>query len=108
MNKNELKEGIIHSLKTKGIAYTYTNTGREDDRVLINPDWVALHSNPMCIIDINDNVVAINKQPLVFKNRLVAEGALMTLQLIYPQEASAFIIDEYSNDRKVNEFKVGK
>lgn len=107
MNTN-LQEGIKHSIKTKGIAYTYSNSGKEGDRVLINPDWVALHSEPMCIIDINNSVVAINGEQLVFKNRIVAEGALMTLQLIYPEKTASFIIDEYSKDKKITELKVGE
>lgn len=107
MNK-DLQEGIKHSIKTKGIAYTYSNSGREEDRVLINPDWVALHSEPMCIIDINNNIVTINGEQLVFKNRIVAEGCLMTLQLMHPKETASFIIDQYSKDKKITEFKVGE
>lgn len=107
MNTN-LQEGIKHSIKTKGIAYTYTNTGQEKDRLLINPDWVALHSEPMCIIDINNSIVSINGEQLVFKNRIVAEGALMVLQLMHPQETASFIIDQYSKDKKITEFKVGE
>lgn len=107
MNTN-LQEGIRHSIKTKGIAYTYSNSGKENDRVLINPDWVALHSEPMCIIDINNAIVAVKGQQLVFKNRIVAEGALMTLQLLYPKETASFIIDEYSKEKQISELKVGE
>lgn len=103
-----LQEGVKHSIHTKGIAYTYSNTGKEADRVLLNPDWVALHSEPMCIIDLNDAIVSIKEQPLVFKNRLTAEGALMLLQLMYPDKSISFIIDTYNKERKISEFKVGE
>lgn len=103
-----LQEGVKHSIHTRGIAYTYSNTGKEADRVLLNPDWVALHSEPMCLIDLNDAIVSIKGQPLVFKNRITAEGALMLLQLMYPKESVSFIIDTYSKDRKIAEFKVGE
>ena len=104
----DLMEGIKHSIHTKGIAYTYSNTGMEKDTVLLNPEWVHLHSEPMALIDINNNILSINNQPLVFKNRLTAEGALMTLQLIYPKETANVIIDIYSKDKKVAELKVGE
>lgn len=103
-----LQEGVKHSIHTKGIAYTYSNTGKETDRVLLNPDWVALHSEPMCLIDLNDAIVSIKGQPLVFKNRLTAEGALMLLQLMHPKETASFIIDTYSKDKKIAELKVGE
>lgn len=103
----ELRNGVKFSIETKGIAYTYSSTGEEKDRVLLNPDWVILHSEPMCLIDINDAIVSIKKQPLVFKNRITAEGALMALQLMYPEETMSLIIAEYSKDRKIAELKVG-
>ena len=104
----ELKDGVAFSIETKGIAYTYSSTGKEKDRVLLNPDWVILHSEPMCIIDINDAIVSIKGQPLVFKNRITAEGALMTLQVMHPEETASLIIDKYSKDRAVAELKVGE
>lgn len=115
MDANELKEGIDYSLETQGIAYTYRNEeqrvgkdGKKEmvlgDEILLNPMNVKVHSHPMAIYEEN-TLLAVGEQPLVFSNMIKAEGALATLELVYPAYANKLTIKVYDEKAIVKDIK---
>lgn len=115
MDANELKEGINYSLETQGIAYTYRNEeeridkdGKKEtflgDEILLNPMNVKVHSHPMAIYEEN-TLLAVGEQPLVFSNMIKAEGALATLELIYPAYANKMTIKVYDEKAVIKDIK---
>lgn len=93
---NELLEQVEKCKNAKGIAYTYANEGKEE--VLLNPDWVSMHTKPMAITDEAGNTVYLNNVPLVFKNNYAIEGAYALLEVFYPETAKKFKMSVYNKE----------
>lgn len=98
---NQLLEDVQKCKDAKGIAFTYANDGKEE--VLLNPDWVSMHVNPMAITDAEGNTVYLNDTPLVFKNNYAIEGAYALLELLYPDTAKNFKMSVYTKEKGKHE-----
>ena len=94
---NDLLAQVEKCKNAKGIAYTYANEGKEE--VLLNPDWVSMHTKPMAITDEEGNTVYLNDVPLVFKNNYAIEGAYALLEVFYPETAKKFKMSVYTKEK---------
>lgn len=103
----ELKAQIEGCMKDKGVAYTYQNEG-QGEVLLLNPDWLLVHDQMVCIVSPEKSLYTLEENPLIFKSHKEAKGGLAVLQVIYKEELKEASVVPYDPTAKMLQIPVKK